>query len=199
MSFCAAFNGRKLHLLPVVSCPRIDIRYKTAWHERSGVVDIRRMVRMPYEVRWARAEEWTPAIRMIWATFVKYEGRDYTEEGIRNFFEFITDEELYISFLKGEYRLMVALDGGKIIGAGSVRDKNRLSLLFVDGAYHRRGIGSTILMKLCDYLKTEAGERYMSLQAAPYAVNFYRKQGFRAVHPEVEFSGIRVTPMEKVF
>lgn len=162
-------------------------------------MDIRRMVRMPYEVRWARAEEWTPAIRMIWATFVKYEGRDYTEEGIRNFFEFITDEELYISFLKGEYRLMVALDGGKIIGAGSVRDKNRLSLLFVDGAYHRRGIGSTILMKLCDYLKTEAGERYMSLQAAPYAVNFYRKQGFRTVKPEEEYSGIRVTAMEKVF
>lgn len=93
---------------------------------------------------------------------------------------------------------MVALDGRKIIGAGSVRDKNRLSLLFVDEAYHHRGVGSTILMKICNYLKAEAGERYMSLQAAPYAVNFYRKQGFRAVHPEVEFSGIRVTPMEKV-
>ena len=159
---------------------------------------MRGMVRMPYEDRWARAEEWTPAIRMIWSTFVKYEGRDYTEEGIRNFFEFITDEALYTSFLEGEYRLMVALDGRKIIGAGSVRDKNRLSLLFVDEAYHHRGVGSTILMKICNYLKAEAGERYMSLQAAPYAVNFYRKQGFRAVHPEVEFSGIRVTPMEKV-
>lgn len=170
-----------------------------AWQERSGIVDIRRMVRMPYEVRWARAEEWTETIRMIWATFVKYEGKDYTEEGIRNFFDFITDEELYTSFLRGEYRLMIALDGGKVIGAGSVRDKNRLSLLFVDEAYQRRGVGSTILGKLCNYLKTEAGERYISLQAAPYAVNFYRKQGFRAVHPEVEFSGIRVTPMEKVF
>ncbi len=161
-------------------------------------MDIRRM-RMPYEVRWARTEEWIPAIKMIWMTFLKYEGRDYTEEGIRNFFDFITDEDLYISFLKGEYRLMVALDEEKIIGAGSVRDKNRLSLLFVDEAYQNRGVGSCILRKLCHYLKTEAGERFMSLQAAPYAVNFYRKQGFRAVHPEVEFSGIRVTPMEKVF
>ena len=154
---------------------------------------------MPYEVRWARAEEWTPAIRMIWSTFVKYEGRDYTEEGIRNFFEFITDEALYTSFLEGEYRLMVALDGRKIIGAGSVRDKNRLSLLFVDEAYHHRGVGSTILMKICNYLKAEAGERYMSLEASPYAVSFYQKQGFRAVRPEISFGGIRVTPMEKVF
>lgn len=94
---------------------------------------------------------------------------------------------------------MVAVDGGNIIGAGSVRNRNCLSLLFVHEAYHYRGIGSTILNKLCHYLKTEEGERYMFLQAAPYAVNFYRKQGFRAVHPEMEFCGIRVTPMEKVF
>ena len=99
----------------------------------------------------------------------------------------------------GVVKLMVALDGGNIIGAGSVRNGNHLSLLFVDEAYHCRGVGSMILGKLCDFLRTEAGERYMSLQAAPCAVNFYRKQGFRAVRPEMEFSGIRVTPMEKVF
>lgn len=158
-----------------------------------------RLRRMPYEVRWARQDEWTPAMRMIWRTFIKYDGRDFTEEGIRHFFDFITDEDLYASFLKGEYQLMVALDGNHVIGAGSIRDRNRLSLLFVAENYHHKGVGSAILKKLCEYLETEEGERYMSLQAAPYAVNFYRKQGFRAVRPEMEFSGIRVTPMEKIF
>lgn len=152
-----------------------------------------------YEVRWAREEEWHPAMEMIWRTFLKYEGQDYTEKGIRNFFDFITDDDLYISFLKGEYLLMVALDGKRVIGAGTLRNKNHLSLLFVEEAYHRMGVGSAILDKLCEFLKAEGGERYMSLQASPYAVNFYRKQGFRAVRPEMEFSGIRVTPMEKVF
>ncbi len=51
--------------------------------------------------------------------------------------------------------------------------------------------------RMCEYLKKEAGERYMSLKAAPYAVEFYRKLGFHAVHEEEAFSGIRVTPMEK--
>lgn len=155
--------------------------------------------RMPYEVRWARTEEWMPVMRMIWRTFLKYEAGDYSEEGIRNFFDFITGSELYGLFLKGEYQMMVALDAENIIGAGSIRSRNHLSLLFVDEAYHHRGVGSTILRRLCEYLKTEAGERYMSLQAAPYAVNFYRKQGFRAVRPEMEYRGIRVTPMEKIF
>lgn len=162
------------------------------------VMDLRVMWK-PFEVRWARENEWMPAMEMVWRTFMKYEGNDYSEEGVNRFFEFITDDELYVSFLKGEYRLMVALDGGKVIGAGSLRNGNYLSLLFVESSYHHKGVGSAILGRLCEYLEKEKGERYMSLQAAPYAVNFYRKQGFRAVRPEMEFSGIRVTPMEKVF
>ena len=153
---------------------------------------------IPYEVRWAKADEWAPAMKMIWKTFLKYEGKDYTEEGIRNFFEFITDDALYVSFLKGDYQMMVALDNDRVIGAASVRSCNHLSLLFVDEEYHYRGVGRTLMNRMCDYLKKEAGEKYMSLNAAPYAVNFYRKLGFRAVRPEGVYSGIRVTSMEKV-
>lgn len=158
-----------------------------------------RVLRKAYEVRWAREDEWMPAMEMIWRTFMKYEGKDYSEEGIQNFYDFITDDDLYVSFLKGEYLLMVALDGEKVIGAGTLRNKNHLSLLFVEESYHHKGVGSAIIRMLCEYLKADGAERYMSLQAAPYAVDFYRKQGFRAVRPEMEFSGIRVTPMEKVF
>ena len=138
-------------------------------------------------------------MKMIWRTFLKYEGTEYTKEGIRNFFDFITDDELYTAFLKGSYQMMVAVDGNKIIGAGTIRNGNHLSLLFVDEDYHCRGVGRAIMDSLCRYLKEEAGERYMSLKAAPYAVDFYHRLGFRTVKPEEEYSGIRVTEMEKVF
>ncbi len=154
---------------------------------------------LPYECRWAREEDWSPAMQMIWKTFLKYEGKDYTLEGIRNFFDFITDDKLYQMFLRGDYLMAVALDGGRIIGAASLRNRNHLSLLFVDEEYHRKGIGRKLMQFLCDYLKRDAGERYMSLKAAPYAVDFYRRLGFRAVSPEEEYSGIRVTSMEKIF
>jgi len=78
-----------------------------------------------------------------------------------------------------------------------VLNYNHLSLLFVDEEYHHRGIGRDLMRRMCEYLKKEEGERYMSLKAAPYAVEFYRKLGFHAVHEEEAFSGIRVTPMEK--
>lgn len=196
-------DGKTGIFYPELRCPAKKVPGPREDGEALGygmmkVMDLRVMWK-PFEVRWARENEWMPAMEMVWRTFMKYEGNDYSEEGVNRFFEFITDDELYVSFLKGEYRLMVALDGGKVIGAGSLRNGNYLSLLFVESAYHHKGVGSAILGRLCEYLEKEKGERYMSLQAAPYAVNFYRKQGFRAVRPEMEFSGIRVTPMEKVF
>lgn len=151
----------------------------------------------PYDIRWAKTDEWAPAMKMIWRTFLAFEGKDYSDEGIKKFFEFISDDDLYVAFLKGEYQLMVAVDRGNVVGAGSIRSGNFLSLLFVDENYHHRGLGSAIVQKLCEYLRYEAGERYIVVHAAPYAVDFYRKQGFRVVKPEMEYSGIRVTPMEK--
>lgn len=153
---------------------------------------------LPCEIRWARENEWSPAMKMIWRTFLRYDGKDYTREGIRSFFDFITDDNLHTAFLRGEYRMMVALADDRIVGAGSLRNINHLSLLFVDGDYHRKGIGSRILTRLCSYLDKELGERYISLKAAPYAVDFYRKLGFRTLRPEEEYSGIRVTAMIKM-
>ncbi len=153
----------------------------------------------PYDIRWARVEEWEPAIKMIWRTFLRFEATDYSEEGIQNFLDFITDEKLFHSFLRGDYQMLVALDHDRVVGAASVRNRNHLSLLFVDEAYHRQGIGRRLLDCFCRYLRTEVGEHYMSLNAAPYAVGFYRRVGFREVRPEEEVGGIRVTSMEKYF
>ena len=158
-----------------------------------------RQTESTYEYRWAKVDEWIPAMDMVWRTFLKFEGDEYSEEGIRNFYDFITDTELYRAFLDGRYQMMVALDGEKIIGAASVRNRNHLSLLFVDEMYHRQGVGQTLMERMCHYLQYEVGEKFMSLKAAPYAVAFYQKIGFRVLGAEQEYSGIRVTPMERVF
>lgn len=150
-------------------------------------------------IRWAKVDEWAPAMTMIWKTFLKFDGKDYTEEGVKSFFEFITDDKIYRSFLLGSYQMLVAVDDEKIVGAASVRNRNHLSLLFVDEEYHRKGIGRALINNLCEYLEKEMGERYMSLKAAPYAVDFYKKLGFCIVSPEEDYSGIRVTSMEKYF
>ena len=109
-----------------------------------------------------RGQRLDPAMHMIWKTFLKYEAVDYTEEGIRNFHEFITDEHLYKSFRQGRYQMMVALDGVRIIGAASVRNYNHLSLLFVDEEYHHRGVGRSLMGRMCEYLKRGGGTVYVA-------------------------------------
>ena len=92
--------------------------------------------------------------------------------------------------------MLLAMDGETIVGVAAVRYHNHLSLLFVDQKYQRRGIGKKLLQDVMQHVR-DMGERYVSLQAVSDAVMFYRKQGFRTIRPEEEFSGIRVTYMEK--
>ncbi|MGN0429690.1 MAG: GNAT family N-acetyltransferase [Acetatifactor sp.] len=150
-------------------------------------------------LRWAREEDWPATMKMIWKTFLKFEGKEYTGEGIRSFFDFITDDRLFQMFRKGTYQVMIAENCGQIVGAASLRGKNLLSLLFVKEEYHRRGIGSSLIHALCEYLQNEMGEHSMTVQSSPYAVNFYRKLGFVPTGEEEDYSGIRVTPMEMIF
>ena len=150
----------------------------------------------PFEIRWAHLEEWEPAMHMAWRTFMKFEAKDYSREGIRNFKDFISGRELYRSFVKGSYQMMVALDKKKVIGMISVRNRNYISLLFVDEKYHKMGIGKQMILRICKYLKEEMGESFLTVRAAPYAVDFYHKLGFSDTSFEQEVAGIRATPMK---
>ena len=88
---------------------------------------------------------------------------------------------------------------GKIVGVGSVRSGNRLSLLFVAKEFHKYGIGTELIDRLCRYLRDICHENSMIVKAAPYAVEFYKKIGFLPLEPEKNISGIRVTTMELIF
>ena len=153
--------------------------------------------RISYE--WAKPEDWTEAISLVWTTFMDFEAADYGEEGTGHFFEFITDDDLHDAFLKGNYPMMIARYEGSIVGVASLRGGNRLSLLFVRRELHRNGIGTELVDRLCRYLRDICHENCMIVRAAPYAVDFYRKIGFMALEPEKNISGIRVTTMELIF
>lgn len=148
------------------------------------------------KIGWAQEEEWSPTMRMVWRTFLEFEGKEYSPAGIRDFFGFITDDRLYQGFLRGTYQVMVARDGENIVGMGSIRNGNFLSLLFVSEEYQHRAIGSCILDELMAYLKTETEYRLMTVKAAPPAVPFYQKKGFYVTGETENYNGVYVVPME---
>lgn len=156
-----------------------------------------------YEIRSAYRGEWQDAMALAWKTFLRFEADVYSEEGVRNFRNFITDSTLYRMFVMGSYQLFVAVDHNrenrdKIVGMISLRGLTHISLLFVDEAYHRQGIGSALIRHLADYLMTEAGADRVTVNASPYGVGFYHKVGFTDLGPEEVKDGIIYTPMEFV-
>lgn len=154
------------------------------------------MSQVLYPVRSAYQDEWDDAMALAWKTFLQFEADVYTAEGIRNFEDFITDTTLHRMFIMGIYQMFVALDRKQIVGMLTLRNTSHISLLFVDGKYHRRGIGRALIEYLQEYLLSEAGISRITVNAAPYGVAFYHKLGFRDIRPEEEKDGIRYTPME---
>lgn len=153
---------------------------------------------MSIEIRAARAEEWDDAMALAYAVFLKYESKEYGREGTEAFLNFISDELLYKLFLQGHYKLIVALSDDKIIGVASLRNGTHLSLLFVDEKYHRRGIARAMLYKFKDYLLGE-GENRITVNASPYATEFYHKLGFADEGPMQKKDGMIFTPMKWEF
>lgn len=149
-----------------------------------------------YQVRSAYRNEWQDAMALAWKTFLRFEADVYSPEGVRNFENFITDSMLYRMFVMGTYQLFVALDRDKIVGMITLRDSTHISLLFVDEAYHRQGIGRALIKYLTDYLVSEVGADRVTVNSSPYGTAFYHKLGFRDIRPEVVRDGIIFTPME---
>lgn len=152
----------------------------------------------PYEIRPAYIEEWESIIQLAWLTFMRFDAGDYSREGIKSFRDFLTDSTLFRLFKEGKYQVFVALEQKKIIGIISLRNEIHISLLFVDKAYHRQGVGRNLISYLCNYMLTEMNQWKVTVHAAPYAVDFYHKLGFYDTGPVTYQNGIIYTPMEFV-
>ena len=149
-----------------------------------------------FQVRSAYRNEWQEAMALAWKTFLRFEADVYTPEGVENFRNFVTDSTLYRMFVMGSYQLFVAVEHNRVVGMITLREAAHISLLFVDEAYHRRGIGRALIRYLADYLVTEMGVGRVTVNASPYGVEFYHKMGFRDLGPEETKDGITYTPME---
>ncbi|MEM8931913.1 MAG: GNAT family N-acetyltransferase [Acidobacteriota bacterium] len=93
------------------------------------------------------------------------------------------------------YRYHVATtDEGTIVGVVAFRDRQHLFHLFVETAYHRRGLAR----QLFDLAWRTAGSpTRVTVSATPYAVPAYQRLGFVATGERVEQNGIAFVPMAR--
>ena len=128
------------------------------------------------------------ALDLAWRVFSEYESPDYSAEGTEEFRKCLHDE----GYLSGLH-YYGAFDGEKLIGEIAIRpDRKHICFFFVDGRYHRRGIGTRMFRSV---LEDYPGET-ITLNSSPYGLPFYKAIGFVSTDEEKTVNGIWFSPME---
>ncbi|MDR0897575.1 MAG: GNAT family N-acetyltransferase [Oscillospiraceae bacterium] len=151
---------------------------------------------MDYDIRRARAEEVRPALEMAYRVFEVYEAPDYAPEAAARFRADVVENEAAIrNWASGGNTMFIALDGEKIIGViGEKGGNGHINIVFVDGAYHRRGIATALMQAMVGDLQSRGFER-VTLFSSPYGVPFYRHFGFIPTGEMHESDGFLIQPM----
>ena len=84
--------------------------------------------------------------------------------------------------------MIVAKNHKNLIGFITIRNRHHISLLFVDKEYHMQGVGRTLVEKASEYLITEMGVDYLTVDSAPYALEFYHKLGYEYANTKKELN-----------
>ena len=158
---------------------------------RTVTEHITRLTREEWRARFAirrLAEEEIPAaLELAWRVFSAYESPVYTPEGTEEFRKSIHAP----AYLAG-ISYYGAFDGPRMIGIVGIRpEKRHICFFFVEGAYHRQGIGTRMFAAV----KADFPGQRITLNASPYGLPFYKALGLRAAEAEQTVNGIRFTPM----
>ena len=138
-------------------------------------------------IRKLRHEEVDKALSLVWKVFQEYEAPDYTEDGVEEFYKSIHDES-YLSMLC----LYGAFIREELVGIIATRSEGtHVALFFVDGKYHRQGIGKMLFQAARSANTTGK----MTVNSSPYAVCVYHKLGFKDTDTEQVVNSLRFTPM----
>jgi GNAT superfamily N-acetyltransferase len=136
-----------------------------------------------YRIHRPTPEETKQALDLALRVFTEYEMPEYEPEALENF-----KSVLEIS------NAFVASENGKIIGMINERGGGRVSMLFVDGDYHRKGIATALMNHIAVDLKSKNIMR-ITVNSSPFGVPFYENYGFSQTDEMQHKDGFIYLPM----
>ena len=127
------------------------------------------------------------ALELVWKVFLEFEAPDYSKEGVAEFRSTLDNQE----FVKN-LKFYGAFEGNEMVGIIAMRKPQHISLFFVKGNRHRKGIGR----KLFERMKKDYEIQEFMVNSSPYAVEAYHHLGFTDMDTEQMTNGIRYVPMK---
>jgi ribosomal protein S18 acetylase RimI-like enzyme len=86
----------------------------------------------------------------------------------------------------------VCVNAGSIVGFITSKKSRLVSLLVVDPAFQRLGVGSQLMSHMLEHVAAAAAEiSVVEVNATEYSLPFYRRCGFYPISEFIEFEGCR--------
>ncbi len=119
---------------------------------------------------------------------MQFKAPDYSVEGVEAF----KGMAVYNNDFLDSLNMYGAYDSATLLGVIAMRNKgNHIALFFMNGKYHRQGIGK----KLFQIVLENSTTKEITVNSSPYAVEVYHRLGFVDIAPEETTNEIRYTPM----
>ena len=127
---------------------------------------------------------------LVARSFNEFIAPDFPDEGIEEFFRYSNPRAL-IKRSEGNHFVLVAEAEGTIAGMIEIREMKHVSMLFVDKAFQRRGIGKELLRAALDRIKAGSRPpRKVTVHSSRFALPFYESLGFVRIEEEKIIHGV---------
>ncbi len=134
-------------------------------------------------------------VNLVARSFNEFIAPDFPDEGIEEFFGYSNPRAL-VKRSDGNHFVLVAEAEGSITGMIEIREMRHVSMLFVDKAFHRRGIGKELLTAALDKIKSDRNApKKVTVHSSRFAVPFYENLGFVRTEEEKIINGVIHIPM----
>jgi len=137
-------------------------------------------------------------VNLVARSFNEFIAPDFPDEGIEEFFNYANPRAL-IKRSEGNHFVLVAEAEGAIASMIEIREMRHVSMLFVDKAYHRRGIAKELFSAALDRIKSESRPpKKVTVHSSRFALPFYESLGFVRTEAEKIIHGVIHIPMALV-
>ncbi len=131
--------------------------------------------------------------RLVDSVFDEYVGKDYSEAGNKTFKDY-TNPKAVLERMKDKNIFYAAKDKDRIIGVLEIRDKDHISLFFIDKEYQGKGIGRKLFDRYISDIKPD-GVAAVTVNSSIYGEKIYASLGFKRTDILQEKDGILFIPM----
>jgi len=148
-----------------------------------------------FKIKKIKPGEEIEVCNLVARSFNEFIASEFSEEGIEEFYKYSNPRE-FLKRAESGYFSRVAESQNKLAGMIEIKDKSHISMLYVEKAFHKKGVAKGLIRIALEEVTSSRGNHdNITVNSSRYAVPFYEKLGFIQFEEEKTIYGVFHIPM----